>query len=76
MKTKIAKLLLSLIIGLLPLGGWAGSEECTSKKCTGSASVKIRIVIPPRIASTPEANPRESITLTPNEDGTVTAANP
>jgi len=75
MKTKIAKLLLSLIIGLLPLGGWAGSEECT-EKCSGSAAVEIRIVIPPRIASIPEANPKESITLTPNEDGTVTASSP
>ncbi len=76
MKTKIAKLLLSLIIGLLPLGGWAGSEECTSEKCAGSASVEIRIVIPPRISSIPEANPKESITLTPNEDGTATASSP
>jgi len=68
MKTKIAKLLLSLIIGLLPLGGWAGSD--------GSAAIEIRIVIPPRIASIPEANPKESITLTPNEDGTATASSP
>ena len=76
MKTEIAKLLLSLIIGLLPLGGWAGSEECTSKTCTGSAAVKIRIVIPSRITSTPEANLRESITLSPNEDRTVTVSSP